>query len=82
MLLNHRLNRRRHRTKHLINLLPILEKDKSRHRPHAQLLRDIGTLVDVDFIEADVWVCFGELDEFGGDSFARAAPGCEAVYDD
>ena len=54
MLLNTFLQRRRISTNNLLDLLAILEKHKSRHGAHAQFLRDLWDLVDVDFVETGV----------------------------
>ena len=50
--LDRRLQRRRVRAHDLADFLSILEEQKRRHGAHAQLLRDFGNLVDVDFVEA------------------------------
>ena len=36
-------------------------------------------LVDIDFVEAGVGVGFRNLDDFGGNSLARAAPCCKGI---
>jgi hypothetical protein len=73
------------RPNNLIHLLPTLEKHESRHGPHTQLLRHVGNLIDVDLVEVDFileFVGVTVLEDFRGDDFARAAPGCETIEDD
>lgn len=53
------------------------------HRAHADLLRDVLRLVDVDLVERDLLAeLLGELLEDGRDDLARAAPGRPEVNDD
>ena len=73
------------RTNDLVDLLSILEEHERRHSPHAQFLRHIWHLIHIDLVEVDLvleLVGVGHLDDFGGDDFAGAAPGGEAVEDD
>lgn len=79
---NGRLQRLLIRPHHLPDLLPVLENQKRRHRPDAQLLRNIGHLVDIQFVETSAFLVFlRHGDDGGGDDFAGAAPGGEAVED-
>lgn len=77
-----RLQRRLIGPHHLPNLLPALKNQKRRHRPNAQLLRNIRHLVDIEFVETGRFFVFlGHVDDGRGDDFAGAAPGGEAVED-
>ena len=67
------------RTHHLPDLLPILKHEESGHGAHAELLRHVGELVDVELVETRVGLDFGHFDDFGGDYFAGAAPGCHLL---
>lgn len=81
LLHNRRLYGLNMRTHHLTYLLPTLEDHKGRHGADAELLGHVGDLVDVELVEAGARVGVGELDDFGGDDFAGAAPGGHAVDD-
>lgn len=60
VFLNRALERGRVGADHLTDLLPILEQQESRHRADAQLLRHVGNVVDVEFVEACVGVQVGK----------------------
>ena len=45
-------------------------------------MRDVGHLVDVDFVEAYGREIIGHGDDLWGDGFAGAAPGGEEVHDE
>lgn len=60
MLLNRLLQRLGVRTHNLSNLLAVLEQHESRHGADRQVLRHLGQLVDVNFVEARVGVLAGE----------------------
>ena len=51
------------------------------HRTHANLLRDILRVVDVDLVEVDVLGLVRELLEDGRDDLARATPRCPEIED-
>jgi len=73
------------RTDDLADLLAVLEEHERGHGADAELLGDVGDLVDVNLVEVDLvleLLRFGELDEFGRDDLAGAAPGGEAVDHD
>lgn len=82
VFLDRTLNIRRRSTQNLIDLLSVLEVDESRHGADAQLLRDVGDLVDVDLVERNVRVLFAVFGDLGGDGLAGATPGSEAVDHD
>lgn len=72
-------------TDDLGDLLATLEEHESGHGTDAQLLSDVGDLVDVDLVKVHlllVRVGLAELGDLGGDHLTRAAPGGEAVQDD
>lgn len=82
MLLDSILNVRRRRTHDLVHLLAVLVVDKGGHGAHAQLLRDVGDLVNVDLVERNVGVLLAVLVDLGGDGLAGAAPDGVAVDHD
>lgn len=63
------------------DLLAVLEEDESGHGANAELLGDLGDLVDVDLVEAGAGVGRGHLDDLRGDGLAGTAPGGEEVDD-
>lgn len=63
----------------LADLLAVLEQQKRRHGTHAELVSHVGDVVDVELVEAGGGVFLGQLDDFGRDDFAGAAPDGEAV---
>lgn len=72
-------------TDDLADLFAVLEEHKGGHGADAELLGDVGDLVDVDLVKVDLVLelgRLGELDDLGGDDLARSAPGREAVDDD
>ena len=75
LLLHQRLQPLLVRPDHLAHLLSAPEHDEGRHGAHAQLLRHVGQLVDVELVKARGRVPVGHLDDLGRDHFARAAPG-------
>ena len=52
MTLNSRFQRLGVRAHHLADLLAVLEQHKSGHGADAELLRDVGDVVDVELVEA------------------------------
>ena len=60
MLLDSSLERDRVGANDLLDLLAVGEDLEGRHGADAQLLGDLGDLVDVDLVEADVGVGVGE----------------------
>lgn len=52
------------------------------YRADADLLRDLGLIVDVDLVEVDAGDLVGELLEDRRDCAARAAPRCPEVDKD
>ena len=57
------------------------EASENTHRAHANLLRDILRVVDVDLVEVDVLGLVRELLEDGRDDLARATPRCPEIED-
>ena len=57
------------------------EAGENTHRAHANLLRDILRVVDVDLVEVDVLGLVRELLEDGRDDLARATPRCPEIED-
>ena len=55
------------------------EAGENTHRAHANLLRDILRVVDVDLVEGDVLGLVRELLEDGRDDLARATPRCPEI---
>ena len=51
------------------------------HSPDANLLRDLFVSVNIDLVEVDGCVFFGELFEYGTDDSAWTTPGCPKVKD-
>lgn len=82
VLLDGGLNSRGVRSDHLADLLATLEEDESGHGADAELLRDVGGLVDVDLDELGAGVLVAVLLDLGRDGLARTAPGGEGVEDD
>ena len=65
----------------LTHLLAVLEEDKGRHGPYAELVGNVGNVVNVNLVEVALFILVGELDDFRRNGFARTAPGCEAIND-
>lgn len=66
----------------LSDLLAALEDDEGGHSADAELLRDVGDLIDVHLDEVCGGELLGELDDLRRDHLAGAAPRGEAVKDD
>lgn len=63
VLLDRSLKRSRVGTHNLLDLLAIGEDLEGRHGADAEVLSNVGDLVDVDLVEADVGVLVGEAGE-------------------
>lgn len=74
VLLNGGLDGSRVGADNLLDLFTVLEEQKRGHGADAQLLGDIGALVDVELDELDVRVRPTVLLDLRGDSLARTAP--------
>lgn len=82
MLLNGSLDGRGIGADNLLNLFTALEEQEGGHGADAQLLGDVGALVDVELDKFYVWVVSAVVLNLGGDGLARAAPGGEGVDHD
>jgi len=51
------------------------------HSGDANFLRDLVVSLNIDLVEADGWVVFGECFEHGTDGSAWTTPGCPKVKD-
>lgn len=79
-MLRHRRFQRRFISAHdLGDLLSVLEEQERRHGAHAELLGQVGDVVDVELEEACGGVLVRQLDHFRCNDFTGAAPGGEAV---
>jgi hypothetical protein len=83
VLLNRSQNRRRVSSHNLIDLLPILKQQESRHGADAELLGYIGAVVDIELDKVDnILILLAELFDLGRNGLARAAPFGKGVDDD
>ena len=68
-------------TNHLDNLA-VLEDEEGGHGGDSVVGSNLRQLVDVDLVELDALVLLAQLLKVGGDSLARATPGCEEIDED